>query len=350
MYNIFKNTWMIFVRNKEYISTIVVAPVIMLLVFSFILSFQSKVNIAIIDQDHSEIGSMVEHTLDNTDLFHTISMDLDEVNQSIINNKIEFAVVIKNNTESIDLTKDKLIEIIKAKDSKLADYMETILNNNINAKLANRVHDFEILKNEVPKKGVPINNALGMVIFKMIGSCSLLAGLIIAEKRNGILNRIYMSKTKMSAYLFGRGSVFFINLVLFIFVYFITSKIFQFDFAMKNPFNLIVVFSVLAIFTIAFGLVLSAFTNDENHVWNFSVLVLLPSSILSGALFPYDAMPKIMQTIGALFPQRWIISAIETLQNGGSLVDTMVPLTRVLILSVLLFIIAANRINRLNIT
>ena len=58
MRNIFKNSWLLFTRNRDYFSSIVLSPVIMLLLFSFILSFQSKVNIAVINQDSGGFGVM----------------------------------------------------------------------------------------------------------------------------------------------------------------------------------------------------------------------------------------------------------------------------------------------------
>ena len=42
---------------------------------------------------------------------------------------------------------------------------------------------FEVYHNSVEEKGIPIANALGIIIFKMLGSASLLAGLIILERK-----------------------------------------------------------------------------------------------------------------------------------------------------------------------
>ena len=85
------------------------------------------------------------------------------------------------------------------------------------------------------------------------------------------------------------------------------------------------VFTVLAIFTTAYGLLMSAFAND-NTVWTFGVMVLLPTSILSGMMFPFESMPKILQMLGNFCPQRWISRSVETLQMGGTLSEAFVPL------------------------
>ena len=115
---------------------------------------------------------------------------------------------------------------------------------------------------------------------------------------------------------------------------------------MKYPDQILIVFVVLSIFTTAYGLFLSAFTNDDNTVWRIAVMVLLPTSILSGALFPFSSMPSLPQSIGSIFPQRWVVVAIETLQNGGTIFDTLIPLSGLLILSLILFGIASFRLSK----
>lgn len=345
MNNIIKNSWTLFTRNKEYFSSIVLTPVIMLLIFSFVLSFQSKVNIAFINQDNTEFGKMIEDTINDMDFVKPLSIDIDDVENYILNDKIDLAIIVKN-TSDFSATDIKPLKIIKAKNSDLAEYIEIILNAKIHDYQTDYNSPFEVYHNSVEEKGIPIANALGIIIFKMLGSASLLAGLIILERKSGIKDRIYMSQTKISTYIIGRGAVFFIHLLLFTIIYFTTAKLFHFDFGMKYPAQILIVFVVLSIFTTAYGLFLSAFTNDDNTVWRIAVMVLLPTSILSGALFPFSSMPSLLQSIGSIFPQRWVVVAIETLQNGGTIFDTLIPLSGLLILSLILFGIASFRLSK----
>lgn len=348
MNNILKNSWTLFTRNKEYFSSIVVTPIIMLLIFSFILSFQSKVNIAVIDLDHADsennLGRIIKETIAEMDFLNPVTSGKDEIEKDIAAGKIELAVIIDSKASGLNIDNSKPVEIVAVQGSKLARYMERILNTEIEYNNSGSLNKYNIMENDVPDRGVPINNALGIIIFKMIGTASILAGLIIMEKKNGIQDRIYMSRTSLSFYLAGRGIVFFVHLQLFSFIYFITARVFHFDFGKEYPAQLLIVFAVLGIFTTAFGLLLAAFSNDDNSVWNIGIMVLLPASILSGALFPFAAMPETLQAIGMLFPQRWIAAAIETLQKGGSLQDTFIPLTGVLALSAILFITASIRL------
>lgn len=338
MSNMLKNTFKLFSRHKEYASTIIFTPIMMLLIFSFVLSFQSKVNIAVIDKSQDEFGKYIEDTLGDTELVKILDIDEDDIETSIQGGKIEFAVIVGNVKDVSPIT------VIKSKDSSVATYTETVLNGAVVKYDSNKTT--ALTQNEVDEKGIPIGNSLGMVIFKMLAAASLLAEIIILEKKRGIVQRIFISKTKTSTYLFGRGFVFFLHTLIYIACYFLTAFIFNFDFGMRAPIRMAVIFAVMGIFTTAFGMFLAALLKDESTVWNVGVLVLFPTSILSGAMFPFESMPEPLRVVGSFFPQRWITSAVEILQDGGSLADTVMPLSAVLAASLVMFVFSSIKLGK----
>lgn len=336
MSNIIKNTMLLFTRHREYISTIIKGPILITLIYSFVFAFQTQVNIAFINKGTEEFGNYMESALEDTDIIKIQDVDEDEIETKIQGGKIEFAVVIGE---------DNTINIIKTADSSVGDYMEAILNGAI-AKYESG-EELNLEQNDVGKKGLPISNSLGLIIFKLIAAASLLSELLIMERKTGIAQRVAISKTGLSTYLGGRGIVFFLSMMIFTVAYFATALIFNFDFGMRAPLRMAVIFVVMSVFTTAFGLFTASIIKDENAVWNVGVLVLLPSSVLSGALLPFSAMPKLMQKIGSIFPQRWMAVAVETLQDGGTLGDAVVPIMGILALSVVMIVFASVRYRRL---
>ncbi len=337
MSNIIRNTMLLFSRHKEYIGTIVKGPILITLIYTFIFAYQAKVNIAMINEGTEGFGTYIETAMENTDLIKIVDVDEAEIESKIQNGKIEFAVLID---------KDNQIEIVRTKDSSIGEYMEVIL-----AGASAKYEGGEKLvleQNDVGKKGLPIANSLGIILFKMIAAGSLLAELLIMERKNGIAQRVAISRTSTTTYLAGRGFVFFLNILLFIVVYFATTFVFRFDFGMRAPLRVAVIFVAMGIFTTAFGMLLAALLKDESAVWNVGVLVILPSSVLSGALLPFEAMPELMQKIGSVFPQRWIASAVEILQDGGTLMDTAKPLGLVLVISLLMFVVSAVKLSKVS--
>ena len=59
MKNIIKNTLTIFKKDREFLKSIILEPVFMLLIFSFFLAFQTSVRISVINNDSGEAGSKI---------------------------------------------------------------------------------------------------------------------------------------------------------------------------------------------------------------------------------------------------------------------------------------------------
>lgn len=78
----------------------------------------------------------------------------------------------------------------------------------------------------------------------MLAATSLLAEIILLEKNNGIIQRIFISKTKTLTYLLGRGIVFFLHMLIYIGCYFLATFLFHFDFGMRAPIRMAVIFAV----------------------------------------------------------------------------------------------------------
>ncbi|WP_286891916.1 ABC transporter permease [Thermobacillus sp.] len=55
-------------------------------------------------------------------------------------------------------------------------------------------------------------------------------------------------------------------------------------------------------------------------------LIIIPTSLLAGCMFPIETMPESVQRIGKLFPQHWLLDAVGRLQSGAALSDVWLHL------------------------
>jgi len=55
-------------------------------------------------------------------------------------------------------------------------------------------------------------------------------------------------------------------------------------------------------------------------------LMIIPTSLLAGCMFPIETMPESVQRIGKLFPQHWLLDAVGRLQSGAALADVWLNL------------------------
>jgi ABC-2 type transport system permease protein len=91
--------------------------------------------------------------------------------------------------------------------------------------------------------------------------------------------------------------------------------------------------------SLSVGVLVSALARTSAQAVFISVFFILPSFVLSGAMFPYQFMPDGVRQIGGLFPLRWYQIALRRIiERGGDLGDVAVP---GLVLCVLFLVVLA---------
>lgn len=63
------------------------------------------------------------------------------------------------------------------------------------------------------------------------------------------------------------------------------------------------------------------------------LMLMMPTMLLSGMIFPIESMPVILQGISTVIPARWYIQAVRKLMIEG--VDISLVLTEISILTVM---------------
>lgn len=347
MKNIIKNTLTIFKKDREFLKSIILEPVCMLLIFSFFLAFQTSIRVAVINNDSGEAGSKIVDMLNEINYIKVTETQEDKISDDIASDSIKLAIVIGENTSS-QIAAGEAVDIRVVCDENsgdFADYISSVINLCI-SRIGGNESDTDFIVNETDSRGLPINNSLGVLIFKMISTGSILATLLIGDRKKGIADRIKLSGIGTMPYLSGVGVVFLICSFISSVMYYVCALVFHFNFGMENKWNFLIIMLSVNLLAVCFNLLLSALVNDDGILWNLFVMIILPTSVFSGAFFDYNSMPKVMQTIGACFPQRWVVKAIEILQAGGSLTDTIGCLLGVVGISVVFFIAAAILTNR----
>jgi ABC-type multidrug transport system permease subunit len=93
--------------------------------------------------------------------------------------------------------------------------------------------------------------------------------------------------------------------------------------------------------SLSIGVMVSALVRSSAQAVFLTVFVILPSFILSGAMFPYQLMPPGVREVGDVLPLRWYqIGLRRIVLRGGDLGDVWVPaLALVAIFGVLLALV-----------
>lgn len=135
----------------------------------------------------------------------------------------------------------------------------------------------------------------------------------------------------------------FIHLMIMSLVIFVIAPI-AFDATIPN--NLVTYFVSLIIFiftSLSVGTILGLFVNSVSKLTMVSQIIFLPSIMLSGIMFPYDMLPKVLQYIGKIFPATW---GYLSMREEIFVFTNILPFLLIIILAIVVSIFGLRRIRK----
>lgn len=99
-----------------------------------------------------------------------------------------------------------------------------------------------------------------------------------------------------------------------------------FDVPINGSLLLLVCLSIVFLFTaLAIGLLISTKAQNQMQALQLAWLIMLPSVLLSGFMFPLDSMPSVMQVIGYLVPATHFMEIIRGIVLRGATLGDLMP-------------------------
>ena len=105
--------------------------------------------------------------------------------------------------------------------------------------------------------------------------------------------------------------------------------------------------SVFLMFSLGIGLFISTVSRTQFQAMQLSFMVMVPSIILSGFIFPIESMPRIVQWISALLPLTYFLRILRGIVVKGVGMEYLWGDTTVLaVMGVLALLLAASRLHK----
>ena len=153
-------------------------------------------------------------------------------------------------------------------------------------------------------------------------------------KANGVPLHLGLVLTNISAYI----HLFIMSVVL----YFAAPLAFNAEIP-DNPERYFISLAVFIAVSLSIASIIGLAVKDQAKTSMVSIIIFLPSILLSGIMFPIDLLPKAFQTAGKIFPASWgyriMADYIFQLKN-------LVPLTVLFVLAVFACIILLRRLDK----
>ena len=301
----FKFTFKILKNTKGFISSMVIMPVIMILLFSMTLAYSDIPVVGYIGEKAPNIASvkMMKLEADEKDYFLGLSQG---------------TLVLKTD-----------------KEGNVLQYYSSISNNPLIPMIENG-NSTNGAFNERPK----LSYSVGIILFKLLTAASLLATVLISERGNGIILRVKNSKTKLSSYILGKSLAIIFVYEIANFLILLFYKYAGFDLGKSNILQLGILFTFTLFISTGLYIFLSAIMKNEGYIWTISTGIIFPLGLFSGILFPVEYMANWMKLVAHISPLYYLQNSVIS----GKM--EIIPIITMLVISIVLAICGIKLMNK----
>ena len=179
------------------------------------------------------------------------------------------------------------------------------------------VPDLKLLYN--PQMKSTYNFVPGVMGLILMLICAMMTSIsIVREKETGTMEILLVSPVRPLFVILSKAVPYFVlsfvNLVMILLL-----SVYVLEVPVAGSLFWLIAVSLLFIFvSLALGLLISSVTRTQVAAMLASGLILMmPTMILSGMIFPIESMPLVLQGISAILPARWYIQAVRKLMIEG---------------------------------
>lgn len=357
-------------RNSELIRILIIAPIVQLAVFGYAATLDiNGIGTVISDRDNSSLSREYARKLFSNGYFERVGniekegdkeLSLDKGESRVaVGIPLGFASDIKGGSAS---TVQVLIDGVDSNYARIAEGYASEINRSFSSMimksrirkselpfeniLYSRLKDTggsiidlreEILYNpELKSKNFMIPAILVMIL--LVTTMLLSSAAVVKEKELQTLEQIIA--TPLSAFELLAGKLVpFVIIGIFEASFIVTVAFFWFQVPMQGNLFLLFLLTILFLFTtLGFGILISVFSGSQHQAMMTSFLIMMPSVILSGMIFPINNMPKWIQLITYIIPARYFVEiARGVMLKGASAGDLSFQIEGLALLGVIIF-------------
>ncbi|WP_430885520.1 ABC transporter permease [Fusibacter sp. JL216-2] len=358
-----------FIHIKRDVPSLVIAllmPIIFVLLFGYAVNTDvEKIDMAILDMDKTYQSRELINKFHATRYFTPTRYlnNTGEIRRSIMDNSVDVALIIpsgfgkniekgeKATTQlvingvdptiartalqsSVMLSRTYVFELIESSGFNLTENMERL---DVRTKVWFNP-DLESSKFIVPA-------LIGLVMQNI--TVILTSFSLVREKEHGTIELLIVTPIRSAELIIGKMAPYvIIGTIDFLLALFLGT--WWFEVPVQGSLPLLIVLGVLFVMcALAIGMLISSIADNQAQAMQMALLFLLPSVILSGFMFPREAMPLPIYTAGFVLPVTYFINILRDIILKGAdfsyLVDDTIALG---VLTVVLLIIASTQFKK----
>ena len=305
-------------RDRRTMLILLGMPVVQIILFGFAISTEVKnVRLAVLDPSNDVVTRKIIDRLDASEYF-TVTRRFHsprEMEAAFLKNKIDMVVVFNEHFADGLYCGDARVQlIVDATDPNMSTSQINYATGIVSAagqemispgisSSARLTPDIKLLYNPQMKSAYNfVPGVMGLILMLI---CAMMTSIsIVREKETGTMEVLLVSPVKPLFIILAKAVPYFV----LSFVNLVTILLLS-VFVLDVP----VVGSLLSL-----GLLISSVTRTQVAAMLASGMILMmPTMVLSGMIFPVESMPLILQLISDIIPARWYIQAVRKLMIEG---------------------------------
>lgn len=333
-------------RDTRTLMVLIVMPVVMIVLFGFALSTEIKdVKVAVYDPSRDAATSRLISQIDASEYF-TVTAFLDGedgVLDAFRSNSADIALVFEDNFyhRAVHDGDGRLQIIVDGSNTNIGSmavfYVSSIVSSfqkelaqeaalNQSAAGGSSVDSVSpvtiststrMMYNPQMKSAFNfVPGVMGMILMLV---CAMMTSVsIVREKERGTMEVLLVSPVKPFSVILAKAIPYFV-VSAFILLIVLCLSVFLIKVPISGSLMWVVLVSLLFILvSLSIGILISTLVSKQEVAILISGMVLmLPTMLLSGMLFPIESMPKVLQWVSYCVPAKWYIDSIKVMMIQG---------------------------------
>ena len=328
-------------RDTRTLMVLIVMPVVMIVLFGFALSTEIKdVKVAVYDPSRDAATSRLVSQINASEYF-TVTAFLDGedgVLEAFRSNTADIAIVFEDNFyhRAVHDGDGRLQVIVDGSNTNVGSmavfYVSSIVSSfqkelareaALNQPSSESVSQVRISTSTRmmynPQMKSAFNFVPGVMGMILMLVCAMMTSVsIVREKERGTMEVLLVSPVKPFSVILAKAIPYFV-VSAFILLLVLCLSVFLIKVPISGSLMWVILVSLLFILvSLSIGILISTLVSKQEVAILISGMVLmLPTMLLSGMLFPIESMPEVLQWVSYLVPAKWYIDSIKVMMIQG---------------------------------
>ncbi|SMC27150.1 ABC-2 type transport system permease protein [Clostridium acidisoli DSM 12555] len=322
-------------RDKASLIISIIMPVMMILLFGYAVNTElDNINTAVMDMSNTKESKDIIKNFENTKYFQITerTKSYTEIDKYLDEGKVHSAIIIPADY-ALKLKEHEKTNVKILIDGSDATTARTILNAAVlSGEKYNKIYINKNAKKDLNSGGINISTKVlynpdlknkNFTIPGLVGlilqniTILLTAFAIVREKERGTIEQLIVSPLRPMDIILGKLAPY----VFIGFFDFLLAMFFGFDYfgvPISGSLPLLIFLGLgFVICSLAIGILISTTAKTQLQAMQMTFMILLPSVLLSGFIFPREAMPKIINAIGYFIPLTYFLNIVRGIVLKG---------------------------------